>query len=144
MTIVDPSRVLPDSSSEKPTKKINNISEESIKKLVDGFYDKVRQNKDLAHIFENKIGTTKEDWQPHLQNMYDFWYSLMISSGRYSGNPMKKHKDIPTFPEEKFDKWLELFSQTASEIYEDDIANKFIEKSQLIARSLKYGLYQCG
>jgi hemoglobin len=124
--------------------KINNISEESIKKLVDGFYDKVRQNEDLAYIFENKIGKIKEDWQPHLQNMYDFWYSLMVSSGKYRGNPMKKHKDLPAFPEDKFDKWLELFSKTAAELFEEDIAKKFTEKSQLIARSLKYGLYQCG
>ena len=125
-------------------KKIDNISEESIKKLVDGFYDGVRKSEELGYIFENKIGTKKEDWQPHLQNMYDFWYSLMISSGKYKGNPMKKHKDLPTFPEEKFDKWLELFSKTAHNIYKDDIAKKFIEKSQLIAKSLKYGLYHCG
>jgi hemoglobin len=126
------------------TGKINNISEDSIKALVDSFYDKVLQSEELAHIFENKIGKTKEDWQPHLQNMYNFWSSLMISSGKYRGNPMKKHKDIPTFPEEKFDKWLELFSKTANEIFEENIAKKFIEKSQLIARSLKYGLYKCG
>lgn len=124
------------------TEKINHISEESIKKLVDNFYDKVRQSEELAYIFENKIGTTKEEWQHHLQNMYNFWSSLMLASGKYKGNPMKKHKDLPTFPEQKFDKWLELFSQTANEIYEKNIAEKFIEKSQLIARSLRYGLYQ--
>jgi truncated hemoglobin YjbI len=57
---------------------------------------------------------------------------------------MRKRKDLPTFPEEKFDKWLELFSKTASNLYEDDIAKKFIEKSQLIAKRLKSCLYHCG
>ena len=126
------------------TGKISHLTEESIKMLVDSFYDKVRQSEELSSIFENKIGTTHEDWQPHLQNMYDFWSSLMISSGKYKGNPMKKHKDLPAFPEEKFDQWLAFFSQTADEIYTKNIAEKFIEKSQLIAKSLRYGLYQCG
>lgn len=124
------------------TEKIDSITEESIQKLVDSFYGRVRQNSELGPIFENKIGTTNEAWQPHLQKLYDFWSSIMISSGKYSGNPMKKHKDIPPFPEDKFDVWLKLFSQTAREIYTPEIANKFIEKSELIARSLRYGLYK--
>lgn len=126
------------------SEKIDNISEESIKKLVDSFYDKVRQNKDLSYIFENKIGVSKQDWQPHLQKMYDFWSSLMISSGKYSGTPMVKHKNLPPFSEDKFDIWLLLFSQAATEIYNEEIAKKFIEKSVLIARSLRYGIYECG
>ncbi|MFT6219901.1 MAG: hemoglobin [Myxococcota bacterium] len=76
--------------------------------------------------------------------MYDFWHSLMIYSRKHKDSPMRKRKDLPTFPEEKFDKWLELFSKTASNLYEDDIAKKFIEKSQLIAKRLKSCLYHCG
>lgn len=125
-------------------RKINDISEESIKNLVDSFYSKVLKNDELAAIFENKIGKTAQEWQPHLRKMYDFWTSLMISSGKYKGNPLKKHKDLSSFSEDKFDKWLELFSETAYEIYEEEIAKKFVEKSKLIAKSLKYGLYHCG
>lgn len=125
----------------KNNKKIDNISEESIKLLVDNFYYKVRQEKELKSIFEDKIGTAPEAWAPHLQHMYDFWSSIMISSGKYSGNPMRKHKDLPPFDQRKFDIWLKLFAQTANEIFTAEVANKFIEKSQLIARSLRYGLY---
>lgn len=126
------------------SEKINTITEESIKELVDRFYTKIRQNDDLSYIFENKIGTTQEDWQPHLQKMYNFWSSLMLSSGKYSGSPMQKHKSLPSFPESKFDKWLELFSKTAKEIYTEEIAEKFIEKGTLVARSLRYAMYECG
>lgn len=125
-------------------KKNSEISEKSIKELVDSFYEKVLKSDDLAYIFENKIGKTKEEWQPHLQKMYSFWSSLMISSGSYKGNPLRKHKELPSFPEEKFNKWLELFFETAHEIFEEEIAKKFIDKSELIARSFKYGLYHCG
>ena len=124
--------------------KSEKICEESIKNLVDGFYNKVRQNPELSYLFENKIGKTKEEWQPHLQKMYDFWSSVMTSSGKYKGNPMKKHKDLPAFEKGRFDLWLELFSQTAHEIYCEEVAEEFIAKSKNIAKSLKYGLYECG
>ena len=124
--------------------KFDTISEESIKILVDNFYQKIRVNKELAPIFENQIGTSQAQWQPHLQNMYNFWSSVMISSGKYKGNPMKKHRDLPLFDENKFDIWLDLFSKTVHEIHTDEIATHYLEKSQNIARSLRYGLYHCG
>ena len=37
-------------------KKNSEISEKSIKELVDSFYEKVLKSDDLAYIFENKIG----------------------------------------------------------------------------------------
>ncbi len=120
------------------------IFEESIKELVDKFYGKVRQDPKLSYLFERKIGKTSEEWQPHLQKMYDFWSSVMTSSGKYKGNPMKKHKDLPVFEEEKFDLWLELFSQTAHEVFCEEIAEEFVEKSRNIAKSLRYGMYECG
>lgn len=75
--------------------------------------------------------------------MYNFWSSIMLSSGKYKGNPMQKHKNLSSFSEDKFEIWLELFSQTALEIFEKETAQLFIEKSQTIARSLRYGLYHC-
>lgn len=121
--------------------KIAQITEESIKILIDNFYQKVRQNPELKPLFENKIGTSYEAWKPHLQTMYDFWSSIMLSSGKYKGNPLKKHKDLEPFDENNFAIWLKLFKETAQEIFEDDIAQKFVEKSEMIAKSLRYGLY---
>lgn len=122
--------------------KSEDICEESIKNPVDSFCNTIRQDKELSYLFENKIGKTKEEWQPHLHKMYDFWSSVMTSFGKYKGNPMKKHKDLPSFPAEKFERWLELFSQFAHEIYCKKIAKEFVEKSKNIAQSLKYGLYE--
>lgn len=121
--------------------KIQQISLESIRLLVDNFYNKVLQEKELKPIFEDKIGKSEEDWQPHLQNMYDFWSSIMLSSGKYKGNPLQKHRDLPAFDESKFEIWLRLFADTAREIHPEEIANQYIERSKLIARGMRYGLY---
>jgi len=117
------------------------ISEESIKRLVYGFYEKVRRDPALSPVFTAAIGQSDSEWEPHLQRMVDFWSSLMLTSGRYHGNPLKKHKDLPAFDIRLFDRWLELFAQTAHELHTPDIALIYIAKSQRIAESLKLGLY---
>ncbi len=121
--------------------KLPTITEESIKLLVDRFYDKVRSNKELAPLFARVIGVSHEDWLPHLQKMYDFWSSIMLTSGRYHGNPLKKHKDLTPFDIKMFDQWLQLFAETANEIHTSDIAAIYIAKSRRIAENLKFNMY---
>ena len=77
----------------------------------------------------------------HLERILDFWSSIMLNTGKYHGNPMKKHKDLPEFDIELFDQWLNLFIKTVYEIYDDEIAQSYIKKSKQIAESLKLGLY---
>ena len=117
------------------------ITDESITLLVHDFYSKVRADKDLGPIFANAIGDDDTQWGPHLQRMVDFWSSIMLTSGRYHGNPFQKHKDLPAFDISLFDRWLELFAETAAELYNQENADRFIEKSSRIAESLKLGLY---
>ena len=117
------------------------ITEESIKELVDRFYAKVRDNVELGPIFDGAIGENDQDWQPHLEHMYAFWSSVMLTSGRYHGNPMQKHKDLPHFDECLFDTWLALFAETVHEIHDAVIAERYIDRSRRIAESLKLGLY---
>lgn len=117
------------------------VNEENIKKLVDTFYGKVRRDPSLSPIFATIIGDSQEQWKPHLEKMYAFWSSMMLASGRYRGNPLKKHKDLPAFDIKLFDRWLALFAETAREIYSPEIADLYISKSHLIAESLKLGIY---
>ncbi len=119
----------------------SNITEKSIKYLVDRFYDKVRNDPELGIVFAKTIGDSDAQWLPHLEKMYDFWSSLMLTSGRYHGNPLKKHKDMPVFNKELFVRWLELFSETAHEIHPPEIAQAYIDKSRRIAENLKFHLY---
>lgn len=119
------------------TKKLDHITEDSIKQLVDGFYSKIRQDTELGPIFNQAIGTEDDVWQLHLERMYAFWSSVMLASRRYHGNPIKKHADLPSFDLSLFERWLELFTETAYELHTDEIAMQYQVKSQNIARNLK-------
>lgn len=108
---------------------------------MDCFYAKVMQDPLLRPVFIKAIGETPEAWKPHLQKIYAFWSSIMLGTGRYEGNVFQKHKGLPAFDMNLFDRWLDLFAQTAHTLYTEEIANLYIGKSRRIAESLKMGLY---
>ncbi len=117
------------------------VTEQTIKRLVDTFYDKIRSEPELGPFFADIIGNSNNAWESHLEKMYAFWSSIMLKSGRYNGNPFRKHQELPAFNITFFDRWLELFAETVHEIHLPHIAAQYIEKSMLIAQSLKQGLY---
>lgn len=120
--------------------KQDHITEESIKQLIDTFYAKVRADKSLGPIFEEKIGTDRASWKKHLHTMYDFWSSIMLGSGRYHGNPHQAHRELPSFEISLFERWLSLFEQTAHEVHAPTLAQKYVDRSQRIAESLKLSI----
>jgi len=113
-------------------------SEQAIRALVDAFYAKVRQDESLGPIFEAAL---RGRWDAHLPKMYDFWSSVMRTTGRYKGNPMMAHMKLPPFPPERFARWLELFCETACELCTAELAAEFESKARRIAESLKLALY---
>jgi hemoglobin len=118
--------------------RIDQISEDGIRRLVDGFYDKVRADPQLAPIFVRAI---PGDWAVHLATMRDFWSSVMLTSGRYKGNPVATHLRLEGIEPRMFDRWLELFDQTCGELFDDKVANTFRVKAVRIAESLKLALF---
>ena len=120
------------------TEKLGYVSEEGIQQLVDVFYKKVRSDTELAPIFDRAI---PGDWQPHLTKMYAFWSSVMLTSGRYKGNPVAKHLVLENMRPELFARWLSLFAETSSELFTKEIAEEFQFKAQRIAESLKLALF---
>lgn len=111
------------------------IDEAMIATLVDAFYDKVRADPLLSPVFAAKIS----DWVPHLEQMRLFWSSVALMSGAYHGRPMPKHLPLP-IDASHFDRWLELFEQTAREICPPAAADHFIERARRIAQSLGLGV----
>lgn len=118
--------------------KLNQITEDSICQLVDAFYAKVRLDPELAPIFERAI---PGDWQPHLTKMYAFWSSVMLTTGRYKGNPVVKHLIIPGIRPPLFERWLALFDQTCGELFDEAVSNEFRIKAARIAESLQLALF---
>ena len=93
------------------TQKETGIDEAIIETLIRAFYARVRQDALLAPIFESRIA----DWEPHLDNMFAFWSSLTLHTGRYHGQPMAKHMSL-LVDSRHFDRWLALFEQTARDV----------------------------
>jgi len=111
------------------------IDEAMIAGLVGAFYDKVRVDPLLGPVFDARIS----DWGPHLQQMRLFWSSVALMSGAYHGRPMPKHLPLPV-DARHFDRWLELFRETAREVCPPAAADHFIERAERIAESLELGI----
>ncbi|MDI1262694.1 MAG: group III truncated hemoglobin [bacterium] len=111
------------------------IDEAMIERLVHGFYVRVRADAVLGPIFEARI----RDWEPHLAQMCAFWSSVALMTGRYHGTPMARHLPLPV-DAAHFDRWLELFETTASEICPPVAAAHFVERARRIASSLELGI----
>jgi hemoglobin len=118
--------------------RLADITEQNIRLLVDAFYVKVRADAVLGPIFARAI---PGDWQPHLEKMVAFWSSVMLTSGRYKGNPVIKHQVISGMTPELFTRWLALFDATCRELFDDDVAAAFRGKAERIAESLKLALF---
>src|SRR4051794_26650831 len=101
------------------------VTEDDIRQLVDRFYAKVRRDPELGPIFLRAI---PGDWLPHLNKMYAFWSSVMLTSGRYKGNPVAKHLAVEGIKFETFERWLALFDETCGELFDDRLATEFREK----------------
>jgi len=114
------------------------IDEEMIRTLVHGFYARIREDEEIGPIFNGAIG---DGWDAHLAKMCDFWSSVMLMTGRYKGNPMVVHSRLKTVRPEHFDRWLALFRQTARTVCPAEIAELFIGRAEIIARSLKLGMF---
>lgn len=117
---------------------VDQISEDAIRRLVDQFYAKVRADSELGPIFEHAI---RGDWEPHLVKMRDFWSSVMLTSGRYKGNPVAVHARVEGIESGLFDRWLALFRETCRELFDESTAEAFQAKAARIAESLKLALF---
>jgi hemoglobin len=111
------------------------IDEAMIKRLVRAFYERVRADPLLGPVFAAKI----THWEPHLQRMFAFWSSVALMSGRYHGQPMAKHM-APPVDAEHFDRWLDLFEETARALCPPRAAAHFIERARRVAESLELGV----
>lgn len=111
------------------------IDEAMIEKLVRSFYVRVQKDPLIGPIFAARI----TDWEPHLQQMFSFWASVVLMTGTYHGRPMQKHLPLPV-DGRHFDRWLELFEATARELCPPKAAAHFVERAQRIAESLELGI----
>lgn len=115
------------------------INERSIADMVDTFYGAIRRDQLLGPIFADVIGN---DWAPHLIKMKAFWSSVLLASCTYKGNPMIAHLQLPRLTETHFERWLQLWRETADALCSKDVAGLFVERAETIGARLLYAISQ--
>jgi hemoglobin len=116
---------------------MDGITEEALKRLVETFYARVRQDPLIGPVFNDAIG----DWPEHLEKLHAFWSSVMLTTGRYKGRPMPAHiRHADRIGRASFERWLELWRQTTGELFGPDDAAALQDRAERIAESLQLGL----
>lgn len=114
------------------------MDDEGLAKLVDAFYARIRADEELGPIFNDAIA----DWPEHLDKLAAFWSSVMLTSGRYKGQPFPAHmRHRARITPALFDRWLALWKRTSDELMAPDDAAAVQEKAGRIAQSLQLGMF---
>ncbi|WP_332719655.1 group III truncated hemoglobin [Pelagibacterium mangrovi] len=113
------------------------LTETGLREQVERFYEKVRVDDALGPIFADHVA----DWPSHLDRLTDFWSSIMLTSGRYKGNPYAAHLPFSArLDTALFERWLTLWSETARELFADETALRLEDKANRVANSLIAGM----
>ncbi|WP_165185068.1 DUF1971 domain-containing protein [Caulobacter soli] len=112
--------------------------EAALPALLDRFYARVRADAELGPVFNDAV----EDWGHHLGTLGDFWSSVMLTTGRYKGNPMAVHlQHADRIPSELFGRWLAIWTRTTNEMMSPPVAEAMQAKAARIAQSLDAALH---
>ncbi len=111
------------------------LTEDQISQLVETFYARVRLDPEIGPIFNAIVS----DWPLHLATLKDFWSTVLLTSGRYKGDPMMTHLQLPLDPEH-FHRWLTLFTETATEVFPPPHAATVVARAHRIAENFQLGL----
>ena len=114
------------------------IPDEDLQRLVDLFYARVREDELIGPVFNGAV----HDWPEHLVKLGAFWSSVINRSGRFKGNPMAAHlKHKSAIDPAMFERWLQLWRETASVTLPPHGAELVIDRAERIAESLQLGLF---
>jgi hemoglobin len=114
------------------------IDETALGRLIPLFYQRVRDDAELGPVFDDAVS----DWPEHLDKLVAFWSSVMLTSGRYKGNPMIAHlKHKARITPELFARWLTLWAETTDAVMAPSAAAALQAKAARIAESLQLALF---
>lgn len=118
------------------------VNRKDIEKLVNLFYDKVKQDKVISHFFTEVVNV---DWEKHLPIMYRFWENVLFYTGNYNGNPMQQHLAIHAkhpFGIKDFTQWTKLFNETVDELFEGENAELIKQRAQSISTIMQIKMFK--
>jgi hemoglobin len=109
------------------------ITAQQVSELVDGFYARVRNDIRLEPIFAAQMS---RHWDEHLPRMNAFWRAVLLKTGEYKGKPVPAHTRLHGVGTAEFGIWLDLFSETAGEVFSPEAQPIVVEAAKRIATSL--------
>jgi hemoglobin len=104
-----------------------------IVKLVDSFYNKVKQDPLLEPVFRHL------DFDKHMPTMYNFWSSMLLGDQSYQGNPFQRHVHL-AIDAAHFTRWLELFTETVDQHFAGTKAGEAKDRARSIAALFQHKL----
>lgn len=108
------------------------IAEDQIRAVVTEFYRRARRDERLGPVFEAHV----RGWDEHLDRMTDFWSAALLRTGRYSGRPVERHRELDGLGAEHFDRWIGLFEATVRDLCPPRQAEAYLVR----ARKMREGM----
>ena len=114
------------------------LTEDDIQRVVRAFYAEVQKDDMLGPVFAAHIAPN--EWDQHMDHIADFWSSIFLKTGRFTGNPMQKHAGLSSITPAHFTRWLDLFQTTSDRVLNPAHAKAMQEMAYRIAQSFQMGL----
>ena len=108
-------------------------SRQDIETFVVEFYERVKRDPDIGHIFTKVIAM---DWEHHIPLITDFWETILLDNPVYRKKAMEKHFDVNRiYPlkENHFVAWLNLFNATVDHFFAGPVAELAKKRARSIA-----------
>src|SRR5262245_3276115 len=114
------------------------ITEAQISRMVDAFYDRVFVDERLGPIFMHHIGA---DRAHHMRVIKQFWSTVLLRTGAYSGRPVPVHLRLTEVEPDDFRVWLGHFRIIARACFTPEAAPHVIAAAERIAESLWLAMF---
>ena len=114
------------------------VSRGDLVTLVNTFYDRVRRDDTIGHIFNTIIG---DDWSVHLPIMYTFWNTVLFGAEGYKGQAVGKHVEIDRkimLHPEHYNRWIALWTDTVDVLFEGPNAESVKQKARTMLQLIQF------
>ena len=118
----------------------SDLDEAMVAAVVSTFYAKARRDEIIGPVFNRVVPSAH--WPQHIQTITDFWSSMLLGTRRYMGRPMPKHIAIPELSDAHFQRWLNLFHETAEELCPPHVAAMFTDRAERIGYNFRVRIAQ--
>lgn len=87
----------------------------------------------IGHFFTEVVAL---DLDHHIPKIADFWETTLFHQAKYTGNPITPHlamHEKSPITKAHFDRWVEVFCQTADALYSGQKAEMAKQRAQSVA-----------